>query len=107
RDLKLELVNHEGKTFPTLTFELAVRAEKKDKNGKNETYFICCRASGATAENLTKYQKKGNQIIINGSLVRQSWKYKDNNLHERYYVKVSNVYFCDQKKNSTHESLPF
>ncbi|WP_284928654.1 hypothetical protein [Candidatus Phytoplasma sp. AldY-WA1] len=56
QELKLKHIDYQGKSFATLSFELAVHTGKKYKDNKNECYFIRCQKSGLTAQNLAKYQ---------------------------------------------------
>jgi single-strand DNA-binding protein len=103
QELKIKNIDYQGKSFATLSFQLAVRTGKKDKDNKNITAFIACQATGKTAENLAKYQTKGSQIIVSGSFERQTWKDKEDKYQERCFVKVSAAFFCDSKKETTNK----
>jgi single-strand DNA-binding protein len=114
KELELKNVDYQGQSFATLSFQLAVQTGKKGKDDKNEANFIACQATGKTAENLAKYQTKGNQIIVSGSLVYQTWKDKEDKYQGRTFVKVNAAYFCDSKKDTTKlidkledDKLPF
>jgi single-strand DNA-binding protein len=51
---------------------------KKDDQAQEQTHFIRCHAFGKTAENIAKYFKKGERIIVNGGLSQDSWDDKGN-----------------------------
>ena len=77
-------------------FSLAVnRPKQKDKD--QETDFINCVAYSGLAENLAKYQKKGNQIAVVGRIQTGSY---DNNEGKKVYttdVVVNEIQFLNSK----------
>lgn len=96
-------------------FTLAVRRDFI-KEGGQETDFINCFCWGKQAEILEKYVKKGEQLIINGSL--QIDTVEDDMGTKKYYtkVKVNKFSFCGQSKSDDDsdenldklvEKLPF
>ena len=94
RDLELE--NKEG-TNSRCKFTLAV-----DRNGTESTDFINCIAWGKVAENLTKYQKKGNQISIVGSIRADSYQNKDGNNVYITEVVADKITFLDKKDSNNN-----
>lgn len=80
-----------------LSFSVAVnRRFSKEK----EVDFINCRAWRSTAEFISKYFTKGQEILICGSLQVRSWD--DENGNKRYAtdVVVDEVDFCGSKAQS-------
>ena len=65
-----------------VTFSLAV-------DGFKDTDFIDCVAWNATAENLAKFKKKGEQIALTGRITTRS--YEDRNGNKRKAVEVLNI----------------
>lgn len=64
---------------------------------KNDAYFINCTAWGVTADFLKKYFKRGNRIVVEGSLATNTFtnsKYKDVT-HHNTFVNVFKVEFAD------------
>ena len=59
-------------------FSIAV---KKDfaKQGEQDTDFFNCVAFGKTAENIQKYFKKGDGIIVKGRLQNDIWQQEGKN----------------------------
>ena len=44
---------------------------------QEETSFINCTAWGRTGETISKYLKKGNQLLVSGRLQQRTWQDKD------------------------------
>lgn len=89
-----------------LTREPEVRYTKTNKAvcdftlavGNGEiTDFVPCICWNKTAENLSKYQHKGNQIGITGKFTSDSYEDKDGNKRTRYYVMVNQLEFLTPK----------
>ena len=57
-------------------FTIAVNRNYTNANGEREADFINCVAWDKQAENLVRYQHKGNQIAIEGRI--QTRNYEDN-----------------------------
>lgn len=72
------------------------------KEGQQSADFITCRAWKNQAENLCKYQDKGNLIDIEGRLTVD--KSTDNQGNNRYYtyVLVERIEFLQSKKSETN-----
>lgn len=77
-------------------FDVAVRRPAS----KDLTDFFKCIAWEKTAEFVTKYFEKGQEIILVGCM--QSRKYTDKNEIDRlvWEVNVSSVEFCGAKQNT-------
>ena len=87
-----ETVTRKGSNgdFESLMSSIAVNSSDK----KDESYWIDIHAMGKTAENITKFFKKGDRIGISGELTN----YKDKNGITRYSVKVNNCDFIEKKE---------
>ena len=93
----------ELRTTPTgrnvCQFSVAVNRTYTNANGEREADFINCVVWDKQAENLVKYQKKGNQIAVEGRI--QTRNYDDNG--KKVYVTeilASNISFLDAKGTS-------
>ena len=86
-DPKTSTIEKDGRSFTSLNGSIAV-SENKDT-----TYWINIHASGTTADNIAKYFKKGDRILLNGKLVT----YKDKNDNYQYSVNISNFDFIEKK----------
>lgn len=88
-----------------IRFSLAVPR----KNAKDKTDFITCAAFGKLAEVISKYCKKGQRIIVCGSLQIDQVE-KDGNKTSYTTVIVNDFYFTEYVKDTekeTNEDLPF
>lgn len=82
-------------------FSIAVNRTFTNANGDREADFINCVVWDKQAENLVKYQKKGNQIAVDGRIQTRNYEDKDG---KRVYVTeilVNNISFLDSKGTNT------
>lgn len=82
-------------------FSIAVNRNYTNEDGKREADFINCQIWNKQAENLCKYQDKGNQIAVDGNLRVQSYDDKDGNKRYSTFVLVNNIEYLESKKNDT------
>mgnify|MGYP004533984021 FL=1 len=94
----------ELRTTPTgrnvCQFSVAVNRTFTNANGEREADFINCVVWDKQAENLSKYQKKGNQIAVDGRIQTRNYDDKDG---KRVYVTeilATNISFLDAKGTS-------
>jgi single-strand DNA-binding protein len=87
-------------------FGLAVNRKYKgqDDNMKDETCFIDCRAFGRQAENLNKFCKKGNPLLVEGRLTFDSWTAKDGSKQSKHRVTVENFQLLDTPNKVKHDN---
>ena len=77
----------------------SVAVDRPTKQGEyKKTDFINCVAYSKTAEFVSKYFKKGQEILLIGRI--QTRNYEDNNGQKHYVTEViaENVEFCGSKK---------
>ena len=82
-------------------FSIAVNRNFTNANGEREADFINCVVWDKQAENLVKYQKKGNQIAVDGRIQTRNYEDKDG---KRVYVTeilANNISFLDFKGTNT------
>ena len=77
------------------SFKIAV--DKYVKDGEKQADFIECNAWRATAEFISKYFTKGQEILIRGQLHNKQWTDKDGTKHYTYEVTADNAEFCGSK----------
>lgn len=91
----------ELRTTPTgrnvCQFSVAVSRNFTNANGEREADFINCVVWDKQAENLVKYQKKGNQIAVEGRIQTRNYDDKDGKKIYVTEIFVSNVTFLDSK----------
>jgi single-strand DNA-binding protein len=73
-------------------FGLAINRKYKGQDGnmKDETCFVDCRAFARSAENINKYCKKGNPLMVEGRLTFDSWTAQDGSKKSKLRVTVEN-----------------
>lgn len=86
-----------------VTFTLAVN-RRFAKENEQQADFINCVAWSKTAEFVSKYFKKGQQIALVGRIQTRNWE--DDNGQKRYATEVvaEEVYFADSKKDITEDN---
>lgn len=83
---------------------------RNDRNEKVEkVHFIGCVAWGKLAENIAKYFAKGSPILVEGSIVQETWEDKESQKkREKTKVKVTGFDFCggEKKQPQAAQSSP-
>ncbi len=72
------------------------------RDGKRETDFITCIIWNKQAENLVKYQRKGNLLGIQGELRVDTYE-SDGKRKYKSYVLVEEVEYLESKKDMTKD----
>ena len=85
-----------------VTFSLAVDGFKK-----GETDFIDCVAWNATAENLAKFKKKGEQIALTGRITTRSYEDRQGNKRKAVEVTCNTIDFVGGKSNGETTKTPY
>ena len=105
----------ELRTTPTgrnvCQFSVAVSRNFTNANGEREADFINCVVWDKQAENLVKYQKKGNQIAVDGRIQTRNYDDKDGKKVYVTEILASNISFLDSKGtgatgNTSFNNLP-
>ena len=92
-------------------FSIAVNRTFTNANGEREADFINCVVWDKQAENLVKYQKKGNQIAVEGRIQTRNYDDKDGKKVYVTEILASNISFLDSKGtgatgNTSFNNLP-
>ena len=75
------------------------------RDGERVADFINCRVWGKTAENLTKYQNKGNLIAVIGRMQVDRYEDKEGNTRYSNYVLVEDLEYLERKKENNQEEV--
>ena len=67
--------------------------------------FLRCKTWRQTAEFLSKYFKKGSELIVEGKMVTEQWE-KDGQPQSRTICDVEKVHFCGSKSDNGGNSAP-
>ena len=75
-----------------------------NRDGERVADFINCRVWGKTAENLVKYQTKGNLIAVIGRMQVDRYEDKGGNTRYSNYVLVEDLEYLERKKEYNQEA---
>lgn len=91
RDPELRVVNTGGKQTSVVNFTVAVSREYTKASGDKDkvTSFINCEAWDSGAEIIGSSFKKGDLVLVEGSLRNDTWE-KDGVKHSSLKVRVNN-----------------
>lgn len=91
RDPELRVISSNGKQTSVVNFTVAVSREYTKANGEKDkvTSFINCEAWDTGADIIGASFKKGELVMIEGSLRNDSWE-KDGVKHSTMKVRVNN-----------------
>ena len=114
RDPELRTVNTGGKQTSVVNFTVAVSREYTKTNGEKDkvTSFINCEAWDTGAEIIGSSFKKGDLVLVEGSLRNDSWE-KDGVKHSSLKVRVNNfskitkLSSKSKSQNESTEAVPF
>lgn len=108
KDPTCEYVNTSNGSVARSRFTIAVDRSFAGGNqdGKNTADFITVVAWRKQAENLAKFQKKGNQIAVDGRIQVDNYTGKDGNQVWSTYVVADSIQFLD-KKGDTPSNMNF
>lgn len=76
-----------------------------NRDGERVADFINCRVWGKTAENLVKYQTKGNLIAVIGRMQVDNYTDKDGNNRYNTYLLVEELEYLQSKKDNEFKNL--
>ena len=83
------------------SFSVAVQSSSKNPDGSYKADFINCVAWRQTAEFITRYFRKGQNIGLNGSIQTRTYQDKDTGKNRTAFeVVVNNTYFVESKGSS-------
>jgi len=111
RDPELRVVNPNGKQTSVVNFTIAVNRDYIKANGEKDkiTSFINCEAWDSGAETIAESLKKGDLVMVEGSLRNDTWE-KDGVKHSSLKVRVNNfskITKLSGNKSEEPESVAF
>lgn len=101
RITKDPVLEHTKNGTPICQFNIATN-RPVIRDGKRETDFITCIIWNKLAENLVKYQRKGNLLGIQGELRVDTYE-ADGKRKYKSYVLVEEVEYLESKKDMTKD----
>ena len=105
RDPETRKVNSGNRQTSVVNFTIATSREFTKQNGEQDkiTTFVQCEAWDSGAEAIGDTLKKGDLVMIEGSLRNDSWE-KDGVKHSTMKVRVNN--FAKLNRNRTKQEQP-
>ena len=89
-----------GSGTSVVSFSLAVERDvKPNDNGDKPVDYIDCVAWRQTAEHISKYFQKGQQIIVIGRMQSRTWEDNEGGKHKAVECNVEAAYFAGSKSN--------
>ena len=73
------------------------------RDGERVADFISCRVWNKSAENLVKYQTKGNLIAIIGRVQVDNYTDKEGNKKSKHYILIEDLEYLETKKEEKNE----
>lgn len=109
RDPELRKLDGSGRNVSVVNFTIAVSREYTKASGEKDkiTTFINCEAWDSGAEVIAESFKKGDLVMIEGSLRNDNWE-KDGVKHSTLRVRVNNfskITKLSKKKNQHEEEI--
>ena len=90
--------------IPVVSFSIAIDDDYKSGDGEKKTQFVDICAWRHTAEFVSKWFGKGDQIIVDGRLQLRDWTDRDNNKRRSAEIVAENVYFAGSKRSDSGSS---
>jgi len=81
-------------------FRIAVNRPGKPQEGQPNADFFQITAWRSTAEFVGKYFRKGQQVLIEGTLRNNSWTDQQGNKRYSDTIQADQVFFADSKRDS-------
>lgn len=100
----LKYLDINGKRVAVCSFSIATHRHFKRANGEKnkETTFVDCEAWDTGAETISKYVRKGMQLLLRGSLKNDSWENKDGQKVTKMRVRVEEFELPPKKYNDVN-----
>ncbi len=94
-------LKYTGNNNPFSRFSIAINRPYVDANGEKETDFLNIVAWGKEAENLCQYQKKGNNLLVEGTIQTRRYTDADGNNRTSTEIVAQHIEYLDPKKKMT------
>lgn len=85
---------------PAATFTVAWSEKYKEQERK---LFLNCVAWSGNAEFVSRYFRKGSEVVVEGTLGSRAWEDRDGNKRETIELTADRIHFCGPKQESKPE----
>ncbi|MBQ3390940.1 MAG: single-stranded DNA-binding protein [Clostridia bacterium] len=97
-------LKHTQSNLPVVNFTLAVNRPYTKQGQERQADFIDIVCWRSTAEFVSRYFTKGQQVAVCGSLQVRNWQDQQGNKRRSYEVVADEVYFADSKRDNAAAS---
>lgn len=91
-----------GKNYTKVS--IATTRNFKNNNGEYETDWFNCVAFNSTADFISNYFSKGDQILCDGVIQNDNFRDDDGHIHYGFSFIIQSVEFCGTKNSVKQES---
>lgn len=95
-------LKHTKNDKAVVNFFVAVE-DSRAVNGETEVNFFKCVAWGSTAEFICRYFEKGQQVLIDGRLMTNSYTDKNDVKRTDVFIAVEGINFCGAKSSKAQQ----
>ncbi len=88
------------------SFTVAIDNRQKGPNGEKTASFIPCTVWGQTAENVSRFTRKGSLVGVDGRLNQRTYDTRDNRKVSIIEVICDSVQFLESKKSEEVSAVP-
>lgn len=92
-------LRHTPNNIPVTSFTLAVDRSYVKSGADRQTDFIDIVAWRNTAEFISRYFRKGQMMVVQGSIQTRTYQDKDGNKRKAFEIVADNVNFADSKRS--------
>jgi len=100
-------LRHTQTNTPVTSFTLAVDRSFTKQGEEKKTDFIDIVAWRNTAEFVSKYFRRGMQVVVVGRIQIREWKDKEGNNRRTAEIIADETYFADSRRDSGPSSSPY
>lgn len=94
-------LRHTQSNIAVATFPIAVERDyRRNDSGQREVDFIDIVTWRNTAEFVSKWFRKGQQVVISGRIQTRTWQDRDGNNRRTVEVVADDCYFADSKRDN-------
>jgi len=100
-------LRHTQTSTPVTSFTLAVDRSFTKQGEEKKTDFIDIVAWRNTAEFVSKYFRRGMQVVVVGRIQIRDWKDKEGNNRRTAEIIADETYFADSRRDSAPQSSAY
>lgn len=88
------------------SFRLACNRDYKSQTGETLVDWLACVAWGNTADFIKKYFRKGDMLLLTGSIQTRNYQDRNGNNRTATEINAERVFFCGSKQTQGNAEMP-